>query len=137
MSWGPNLLDMCFKFKVRLVNWPPGVPTPGVPSGLKSITGIPAATLRILCKNRVNFIYQEAADQKRQNADDDNNNMYMPNSDPGDDIDAVQKKRGSSSRVLEEDLLCFVPWTDGKSPLCVLFFSRLLNTRFQRKNCFL
>lgn len=100
MIWGTNFANICYRYKVRLVNWPLGIPVPGIPEGLRDISKIPVTQLRAMVKDRVEFYQQEAKENARKADADD---MFEDDSD--DEAEGL---------ISEWKLVRFVPWSDGK-----------------------
>ncbi|KAE9384957.1 hypothetical protein BT96DRAFT_1007529 [Gymnopus androsaceus JB14] len=60
MKWGPAFADMCYREKVKLVNYPQGLKAIGAPGGLAAVSGIQKNAIKVIVGDRICFWQQEA-----------------------------------------------------------------------------
>lgn len=110
MKWGSAFADMCYREKIKLVNYPRGLKAIGAPGGLQAVSGIEKNYLKTIVGDRVQFWQQEARESRRGAVEDEDEGMAPLYDDDSDE--------GSTSKrtvLLEEDLVRFVPWDESQS----------------------
>ncbi|KAE9391690.1 hypothetical protein BT96DRAFT_1001057 [Gymnopus androsaceus JB14] len=114
MKWGSAFADMCYREKIKLVNYPRGLKAIGAPGGLQAVSGIEKNYLKTIVGDRVQFWQQEARESRRGAVEDEDEGMAPLYDDDSDE--------GSTSKrtvLLEEDLVRFVPWDENEKALSV------------------
>ena len=111
MKWGRGFADLCFKERVKLVNYPVGLKPLGVPEGLLGSAYMDVNKfVKPIVRAFVKFWQQQAWEKEDELAGEDTSKgdkaapLYAD--DEGND--------DGEDEVNEEDLVRFVPWDDGK-----------------------
>lgn len=110
MKWGPAFADMCYREKVKLVNYPRGLKAIGAPGGLAAVSGIQKNALKVIVGDRIRFWQQEARAMSREGLGDSEEEGRASLWADGDDDDDGRKP----TELFEEDLCRFVPWDEGE-----------------------
>ncbi|KAE9391185.1 hypothetical protein BT96DRAFT_945583 [Gymnopus androsaceus JB14] len=103
MKWGPAFADMCYREKVKLVNYPRGLKAIGAPGGLAAVSGIQKNALKVI----------EARAMSREGLGDSEEEGRASLWADGDDDDDGRKP----TELFEEDLCRFVPWDEDEKAL--------------------
>lgn len=113
MKWGSAFADMCYKEKVKLVNYPQGLKAMGTPGGLQSVSGIEKSYLTAIVSDRIQFWQQEARAMSRQvveyNEEEDAASLWAD--------DSVEVSTSKRTELRVENLVRFVRWSDGQFQL--------------------
>ncbi|KAJ3792263.1 hypothetical protein GGU11DRAFT_760902 [Lentinula aff. detonsa] len=114
MKWGSAFADLCYKEKVKLINYPVGMKPIGPPGGIRGSSLIPLKYVKVIVKQHIHFWQQELREYKTEarrtkHAEDDSENG---DSDNGDD-----KDKDKQAKIFEEDLVQFVLWDDDEKEL--------------------
>ncbi|KAE9394149.1 hypothetical protein BT96DRAFT_943377 [Gymnopus androsaceus JB14] len=86
MKWGSAFADMCYREKIKLVNYPRGLKAIGAPGGLQAVSGIEKNYLKTIVGDRVQFWQQEARETRREAVENEDKGMaplYDDDSDKG------------------------------------------------------
>lgn len=107
MQWGSAFADLCYKEKVKLINYPVGMKPIGPPGGIGGSALIPLKYVKDIVKQHVRFWQQEARENKSE---------ARRAKDAEDDSDDGDRDNGDDKRptIFEEDLVQFILWDDGE-----------------------
>ncbi|KAJ3738367.1 hypothetical protein EV360DRAFT_90566 [Lentinula raphanica] len=111
MKWGPAFADLCFKEKIKLVNYPAGLNPIGPRDGLAGASSIPMCYLKDIVKPYIRFWQQEAKAQKAEARRGGDAAALFDDDDDEDDGERMTNK------VFKEDLVRFVAWDDNEKEL--------------------
>lgn len=115
MQWGRAFANLCYKQKVKLVNYPVGLKPIGPPGGISGSALIPLKYVKAIVKPHVQFWQQEAREKKAKAA-------KMREVQSLFDKDSPEEEEDQEQMVFEEDLVRFVPWDNGKPfPIPITF----------------
>lgn len=117
MQWGRSFADLCFKQKIKLVNYPVGVRPIGTPGGIAGSALLPVKNVREIVEMYVKYWRQEARELRAQAAKDQNGKSRNDGGVDGDDDDEDEV-------IVQDDLVRFVRWSQGKSSVIPLSTKR-------------
>lgn len=105
MQWGPMFADLCYRKRVKLVNYPAGMKPIGIPGGLKGAANVPKEVAKSIVSRWVRFWKQEARAKKEADAAGDSESKGDQNKDEEEDL---------GDPVLKDELVRFEAWDEGK-----------------------
>lgn len=110
MQWGRAFADLCFKQQIRLVNYPVGVRPIGTPGGIAGSALLPVKIVRKIVEMYVKYWRQEARELRAEAAKGQEGKARG-----GGNVDSNDEDEDDV--VLEDDLVRFVSWSQGKLPI--------------------
>lgn len=104
MQWGPAFADLCYRKRVKLVNYPVGLKPIGTPGGLRGAAGVPKEFAKSIVSRWVQYWKQEAKAVNTDSAGDSKSK----------DADNDSRDEDLEIPVLKDDLVRFEAWKEGK-----------------------
>lgn len=107
MKWGSAFADLCFRYKVKLVNYPVGMKSIGPDGGIHGVSHVPLNYMKAIIRQHVHFWQQEAREKKAEAAKAGGPGpLFGKFGNDDKDKDDEQERE----LILESDLVQFVPW---------------------------
>ncbi|KAJ3816205.1 hypothetical protein F5880DRAFT_1619635 [Lentinula raphanica] len=117
MKWGSAFADLCFKEKIKLINYPAGMKPIGPKDGYTGAAFIHVHHLKFIVKRYIRFWQQEAKAKKAEATRPRDASALFDDGDDNDEDDNDEDETSNEQKIFEEDLVRFVPWDDNERQL--------------------